>query len=149
MPFQAANKQRKMSDAYAWVDGSGWGGWGAVVVTDDKFVHVCAPTRGKPHSTRVELQAIIGALKYIKEPCEVMLYTDQAAVVERAKEWTYLRQQGKQLPVPKASRDCDLWEEFREQYLRHKGVTVCKVKSGEDLFHNMADGLASSAGWTR
>lgn len=121
--------------AHAWCDGSGLGGWGAVIVTDSEFVHILGKSSGKKHTSRIEIQAIIGALNHLP-PGNVMIYTDQSNIMR------LFGKHGAESTVPSGVKDRDLLNELKEAMMRHESVQFKKVVSGADIFHNVADDLA-------
>ena len=64
----------------------GPGGWAALLRYGD---HVHELTGGEPATTnnRMELQAAISALKSLKEPCEITLFTDSEYLRGGITEW--------------------------------------------------------------
>ncbi len=67
----------------------GKGGWGAILVYNNNEKEL---NGGEPETTnnRMELTAVISALKALKEPCEVSLTTDSKYVCDAVtKGWVY------------------------------------------------------------
>ena len=64
----------------------GPGGWAALLIYGDKTREISG---GLPYTTnnKMELQATIEALKQLKEPCIVELYTDSKYVLQGFTEW--------------------------------------------------------------
>jgi len=92
----------------------GPGGWAALLRYGD---HVREMTGGEPATTnnRMELQAAIAALKSLKEPCEVTLFTDSEYLRGGITEW---------LPRWKANhrRTAD-WKPVKNREANAAGVT--------------------------
>ncbi|MBQ7045542.1 MAG: ribonuclease HI [Clostridia bacterium] len=91
----------------------GPGGWGAVLRYNGKEKELCG---GEAHTTnnRMELTAVISALKALKEPCEVVLTTDSKYVVDSitlgwAKSW---QSNGWRKADKKPALNPELWEEL-------------------------------------
>lgn len=106
----------------------GPGGWGAILCYGGVEKEISG---GEPHTTnnRMELLAVISALKLLKEPCEVTLCTDSQYVsnaLERgwAKNW---QKNGWMRNKKEPALNPDLWQELLTLYDKHK-VTIVWVK---------------------
>ena len=66
----------------------GSGGWGAILIYNDikKEIH---DGEGYTTNNKMELTAVIEALKLLKEKCEVDLYTDSKYVKNGITEWIF------------------------------------------------------------
>ncbi|MGN1123028.1 MAG: ribonuclease HI [Eubacterium sp.] len=106
----------------------GKGGWGAVLVYKGKEKEISG---GSPDTTnnRMELTAVIEALKQLKEPCKVALTTDSKYVCDAInKGWVYSwKKKGWRKSDNKPALNVDLWEKLLEQLEIHK-VEFCWVK---------------------
>ena len=58
----------------------GAGGWGAILMFNGREKEISGGER-ETTNNRMELMAVIAALKRLKEPCEVRLYSDSQYVV--------------------------------------------------------------------
>ena len=91
----------------------GPGGWAAILRYGKAEREICG---GEEHTTnnRMELTAVIMALKALKEPCEVDLYSDSKYVVEAIeKGWVISwRKRGWKKADNKPALNPDLWEEL-------------------------------------
>ncbi len=80
---------------------------------------------GEEHTTnnRMELAAVIEALKALKEPCEIDLYSDSTYVLKGINEWleNWVKKNFKNVKNP------DLWKEFIDVSQKHK-INVFWVK---------------------
>ena len=99
----------------------GPGGWGAVLRYNGKEKELCG---GEEHTTnnRMELTAVISALKALKEPCEVKLTTDSKYVVDSitlgwAKSW---KNNGWKKADKKPALNPELWDELLSLLEMHK-----------------------------
>ncbi|WP_200763133.1 ribonuclease HI [Nitrosophilus alvini] len=72
----------------------------------------------EPHTTnnRMELRAVIEGLKALKEPCEVVIYSDSNYVVKAINEWLpgWIKKDFKNV------KNVDLWKEYLEISKPHK-----------------------------
>lgn len=106
----------------------GPGGWGAIL----RYQGVEREISGGEAETtnnRMELSAAIQALKLLKEPCEVSLFSDSQYVCNAitkgwAKKW---RQNGWMRNSREPALNPDLWEELLNLLEKHK-VSVIWVK---------------------
>ena len=106
----------------------GKGGWGAILRFGE---HQKELSGGEKNTTnnRMELTAVIEALKALKEPCEVVITTDSKYVSDAvtlgwAENW---RKNGWKKADKKPALNVDLWEQLLELLAQHK-VTFNWVK---------------------
>ena len=106
----------------------GKGGWGAVLRYNGAEKELCG---GAVETTnnRMELTAVIEALRALKEPCEVTLTTDSKYVVDAIeKSWVYSwKQNGWRKADKKPALNVDLWEMLLPLLEKHT-VTFVWVK---------------------
>lgn len=95
----------------------------------------------------MELSAVIEALSMLKEPCEVMLHSDSAYVVNAINQ-NWLRgwqRNGWKTSAKEPVKNRELWESLIKLIEYHK-VTFIKVKGHSDNeFNNRCDELANEA----
>lgn len=106
----------------------GKGGWGAVLVYKDIEKEISGGSTDTTNN-RMELTAVIEALKILKEPCEVSLTTDSKYVCDAVtKGWVYSwKQNGWKKADKKPALNVDLWEQLLSLLERHT-VTFNWVK---------------------
>lgn len=106
----------------------GPGGWGAILVYNGTEKEISG---GELQTTnnRMELSAVIEALKALKEPCEVTLTTDSKYVCDAInKEWVYSwKNNGWKKADKKPALNVDLWEKLLALLALHQ-VTFIWVK---------------------
>lgn len=121
----------------------GPGGWGAILMYQGNKKEISG---GKTNTTNnvMELTAVIEALKLLKYPCEVELYSDSAYVVNAfIQKWidNWMKNNWKtsnKEPV----KNQELWKELYDLTKIHK-VKFIKVKGHSDNeFNNRCDELA-------
>lgn len=122
----------------------GPGGWGAVLFYGDKKKEISGFVTDATNN-RMELLAAIEALKALKEPCKVKLYSDSAYLVNCFKQGWYKNwmkngwQNSKKQPV----ENQDLWKELLSLMNTHH-VEYIKVKGHADNeWNNRCDELAT------
>lgn len=122
-----------MKEVEIFTDGScrgnpGPGGWGAILRYRGNQKELSG---GQADTTnnRMELTAVISALKALKEPCKVTLYSDSQYVCNALKlgwaaKW---RSNGWKRSKSEPALNPDLWEELLQLYEKHD-VNVIWVK---------------------
>lgn len=124
----------------------GPGGWGAILMLDN---HKKEISGGKKNTTNniMELTAVIEALKLLKRPCKVDLYSDSAYVVNAfLQHWIegWIKKGWKNSSKEEV-KNKDLWQELIQLTKIHE-VTFHKVKGHSDNeFNNRCDELARNA----
>ncbi|PRR74896.1 ribonuclease HI [Neomoorella humiferrea] len=140
-----------MKEVIIYTDGAcsgnpGPGGWGAVLIYGDKRKEICG-AEVRTTNQRMELTAAIAALKALKEPCRVRLYSDSAYLVNAFRQgWLERWQKNGWLTAKKEPvENRDLWQELLKQTSRHQ-VEWLKVKGhGDNTENNRCDELARAA----
>jgi len=123
----------------------GKGGWGCVLIYG-KIEKEMSGVAEVTTNNQMELTAVIEGLKALKEPCEVLVYSDSAYVVNAFNQnwiegWVQNNwRNSKKDPV--ANRE--LWEELIALTDKHK-VTFNKVKGhAGDIYNEKCDALATA-----
>ncbi len=123
----------------------GPGGWGAVLRMGahekDMSGHEPATT-----NNRMELTAVIEALRALKSPCDVQLYTDSRYVIDGNTKWIFgWQKNGWKNSAKKPVLNADLWRALLEAKNDHR-ITWHWVKGHDGHPENeRADRLASDA----
>ena len=121
----------------------GPGGWGAVLNYDG---HEKRLSGGEHNTTnnRMELMAAINALKALKIPCNVELYTDSKYVMQGIEEWlSNWKQNQWKTAAKKDVKNKDLWQLLDKEAQRHNiNWSWVKGHSG-DPGNELADTLAN------
>ena len=123
----------------------GKGGWGCVLLYGDAEKQMSGVAE-ETTNNQMELTAVIEGLKALKEPCEVLVYSDSAYVVNAFNQnwidgWISNNwRNSKKDPV--ANRE--LWEELIALTKTHK-VIFNKVKGhAGDKYNEICDALATA-----
>lgn len=121
----------------------GPGGWAAVLMYGDKKKEISG---GESQTTnqRMEMKAAVEALKALKYPCQVSLYSDSAYLVNAFNQGWLDRWQknGWKTSQKKPVENKDLWEELLTLTEKHR-VKFVKVKGHADnVYNNRCDELA-------
>lgn len=124
----------------------GPGGWGAILMYKDVKKEISG---GKKDTTNnvMELTAVIEALKLVKFPCKIKVYSDSAYVVNGFLQgWIYnwIKKNWKTADG-KPVKNKELWEALYNFTKVHK-IEFIKVKGHADNeFNNRCDELARNA----
>ncbi|WP_183486275.1 ribonuclease HI [Martelella radicis] len=105
----------------------GPGGWGAVLRYGDKERELSG---GEALTTnnRMELMAAIEALKALKQPCAVSLYTDSVYLKDGIGKWIHgWKKNGWKTAAKKPVKNAELWQALETERNRHE-VTLFWVK---------------------
>ena len=122
------------------------GGYGIVLIYNGK-VKECKKAFKNTTNNKMELQSAVDALKMLKEPCEVELYSDSAYLIncfnqKWLKGW---KKNGWRTSNKQQVKNKDLWEELDISNKTHK-ITWIKVKGHSDNeYNNRCDQLANEA----
>ena len=140
-----------MDEVIIYTDGAcsgnpGPGGWGAILMYKDNIKEISG---GKKDTTNnvMELTAVIEALKLLKFPCKVNLYSDSAYVVNAfLQNWVINWQKNNWKTSDKKDvKNKELWKELIELCNIHN-VKFIKVKGHADnKYNNRCDELARNA----
>ncbi|CAG9163956.1 ribonuclease HI [Cupriavidus pampae] len=98
----------------------GPGGWGAVLVAGDSEKELFG---GETPTTnnRMELTAVIEALRALKRPCVVKVYTDSQYVQKGISEWIRgWKARGWLTADKKPVKNADLWQQLDELVQPHQ-----------------------------
>ncbi len=140
-----------MEDVIIYTDGAcsgnpGPGGWGSILMYKDTKKEISG---GNPATTNniMEMTAVIEALKLLKFPCNVKVYSDSAYVVNAFNNgWIYnWKKNNWKTADKKPVKNKELWEEMYGFTKIHK-IEFIKVKGHSDNeFNNRCDELARNA----
>lgn len=124
----------------------GPGGWAAVMKYGE---HLKELSGGELQTTnqRMEMTAVLEALRALKEPCQASIYSDSAYVVNCFKQKWYVnwRKNGWRNSKGETVQNKDLWEALLVETDRHK-VEFKKVKGHAGVAWNeRCDELARAA----
>jgi len=122
----------------------GTGGWAAILSYDGKHKELSG---GAPNTTnnRMELTAALEALRALKRPCTVLLYTDSEYVKKGITEWlpSWKRRGWKRKTG--GIKNLDLWQELDALAQTHDIEWRWVRGHSGDPFNERCDELASQA----
>lgn len=124
----------------------GPGGWGSILMAGNNQKEISGGQKDTTNNI-MELTAVIEALKLLKRPCEVDLYSDSAYVVNAfLQDWisSWIKNNWKNSNKEEV-KNKELWQELISLTQTHK-VTFHKVKGHSDNeYNNRCDELARNA----
>jgi len=123
----------------------GPGGWGVLLRYGSREKTFLGGER-ETTNNRMELTAAIQALKLLREPCQVELYTDSQYLQKGITEWlSGWKKRNWKKADKKPVKNADLWQALDESASKHQ-VTWHWVKAHNGHRENeMADALANQA----
>lgn len=97
------------------LDNPGFGGW-AFILNYQGHEKIAYGAQANTTNNQMELRAIIQALKALKEPCEILLFTDSNLMVQSINEWleNWVKKDFK------GKKNVPLWKEYLEVAKPHK-----------------------------
>lgn len=124
----------------------GPGGWGAVLMYGGKRKELSGSEKLTTNN-RMEILSVVEALKVLREPCKVTVYSDSAYVVNAFQQrWiNNWQKNGWMTSQKKPVENQDLWKSLLDQ-MNHHEVSYVKVKGHSDNeWNNHCDKLAREA----
>tara|TARA_B100001989_G_C24427335_1_gene407165 strand:- start:75 stop:506 length:432 start_codon:yes stop_codon:yes gene_type:complete len=121
----------------------GLGGWGALIQFG-KFKKEIYGGETSTTNNKMELKATINALKAMKEPCDITLYTDSKYVIQGIENWIHNWKKKNWIGANKKPiKNMDLWKELDELRLEHNIKWIWVKGHSGDPGNETADMLAN------
>lgn len=123
----------------------GPGGWGVYLLFGETRKNMSGYAKDTTNN-RMELTAVIEALKALNRNCDIELYTDSKYVLQGMTEWIKgWKKNGWKTAAKKAVKNVDLWRQLESETSRHN-INWHWVKGHSGNHGNeMADQLANQA----
>ena len=121
----------------------GRGGWAAIILDGEKIEKISG-SKDNTTNNRMELTAVISALKYVKDK-NLEIYTDSKYAKDGIEKWiSNWKKNGWKTANKQDVKNKDLWDEL-DQLNSKKNVQWNWVKGhANNQYNNMADELARS-----
>ena len=140
-----------MEEVIIYTDGAcagnpGPGGWGSILMYKNEKKEISGGNKDTTNNI-MEITAVIEALKLLKFPCSVKIYSDSSYVVNCFKQgWIYnWKKNGWKTASKEPVKNKELWEELYHFTTIHK-IEFIKVKGHSDnIYNNRCDELARNA----
>jgi ribonuclease HI len=123
----------------------GRGGWGAILLYKEHRKEISGSEIDSTNN-RMELRAVIEALKTLKKPSEVTIYTDSKYVMDGMTKWIFnWKKNSWRTADKKPVKNSEIWQELDLEVAKHqlKWIWV-KGHSGNPL-NEAVDELARNA----
>ena len=121
----------------------GPGGWGAILRSGDTEKELCG---GEPQTTnnRMEITAVIEALRVLKRPVEARVHTDSQYVQKGISEWIHgWKRRGWKTAAKAPVKNEDLWRELDRLAAQHRIEWVWVRGHAGHAENERADALAN------
>ena len=123
----------------------GPGGWGAVLLYK-KVEKQFSGSENNTTNNRMEITAAIEALKRLKRPCRVSLYTDSSYLQQGVTCWiANWKKKNWKTSNKKPVKNIDLWQELDDLTSEHEISWQWVKAHNGNKWNELADQLASSA----
>lgn len=114
-----------MNEVEIYTDGAcrgnpGPGGWGAILIAGGHRKEIFG---GEADTTnnRMELMAVIEALRVLKRACHIVVHTDSQYVKKGISEWIHdWKRRGWKTAAKKPVKNADLWQMLDEAQAQHE-----------------------------
>ena len=133
-----------MEEVIIYTDGAcsgnpGPGGWGSILMYKNEKKEISGGNKDTTNNI-MEITAVIEALKLLKFPCSVKIYSDSSYVVNCFKQgWIYnWKKNGWKTASKEPVKNKELWEEL------YHFTTIVKGHS-DNIYNNRCDELARNA----
>ena len=148
MAEQTPTDDGALTEVEMWTDGAckgnpGPGGWGAWLRSAG---HERELFGGDPLTTnnKMELTAVIEALRALTRPCRVTLHVDSTYVMNGVQRWmANWKRNGWRTADKKPVKNLDLWQELDNELARHEVRWVWVKGHSGDPGNERADALAN------
>ena len=123
----------------------GRGGWGAVLLYKDQQKKISGNER-ETTNNRMEMKAAIEALRNLKKPSEVTLYTDSKYVMDGITKWILnWKKNSWRTADRKDVKNSDLWKELDAEVVKHQIKWVWVKGHSGNHYNELVDKLARDA----
>lgn len=124
----------------------GPGGWGAILISESRHEKELSGAAPETTNNRMELTAAIEALRALKVPCRVTLYTDSQYLRRGITEWLPgWAARGWRRKGAKPIQNVDLWQALNEEVQRHTIDWRWVKGHAGDHYNERVDRLATQA----
>lgn len=136
-----------MKEVSIYTDGAcsgnpGPGGWGAILMYGGQKKELSGG-QAQTTNNRMELTGVITALRALKEPCAVTLYSDSKYVTDAINQgWVYAWMKKGWRRKDGPVKNPDLWQELMDLLSVHQVQFVWVKGHAENPFNNRCDELA-------
>ena len=120
----------------------GVGGWGAILMFKEHEKKILGGNK-ETTNNQMEIRAVIEALKTIKKPAEIIIYTDSKYVMDGITKWINgWKKNGWRTADRKPVKNSELWQELDQEVNRHNIEWRWVKGHSGDKYNDIADELA-------
>ena len=120
----------------------GPGGWGAILRSQGREKELCGGASATTNN-RMELTAVIEALKALKRPVQARVHTDSQYVQKGISEWIHAWKKRNWLTAGKQPvKNADLWRSLDQEAARHRVEWLWVRGHAGHIENERADALA-------
>lgn len=139
------NEKVKIYTDGACLENPGHGGWGAILIYKEHQKEISGSEKESTNN-RMELRAVIEALKTLKKSAETTIYTDSTYVKDGITKWILnWKKNGWRTADRKPVKNADLWQELDLEAAKHRIEWVWVKGHAGNHFNEIADQLARKA----
>lgn len=125
--------------------GSGFGGWGALLLFKKKEKKISGCLKNTTNN-QMELTATIEALKVLKQPCKLYIYTDSVYVQKGITVWIHSWKKNHWRRKDNTSiKNIGLWKKLEQEIKQHEIIWTWVKGHSNNVGNNIADTLAVEA----
>lgn len=123
----------------------GRGGWGAILLYNEHQKKISGHEKESTNN-RMELKAVIEALRHLKKSAEAIIYTDSKYVMDGITKWIFnWKKNSWRTADRKPVKNSDLWKELDEEVAKHKIKWVWVKGHAGNHYNEIVDELARDA----
>ena len=123
----------------------GPGGWGAILLYKEHQKKISGKEKDTTNN-RMEMRAVIEALRSLKKSTEAVVYTDSKYVLEGITKWIFSwKKNGWRNANRKEIKNIDLWQDLDVEVSKHKIEWVWVKGHNGNHFNELVDKLARNA----
>ena len=120
----------------------GKGGWGAILIYKEHQKKIFGGEK-ETTNNRMEIQAVIEALKALKKPSKIDLYTDSTYVKDGITKWiSGWKKNGWRTANRKPVKNSDLWQILESETIKHQIEWIWVKGHSGNHFNEIVDKLA-------
>lgn len=123
----------------------GKGGWGAVLMYKEHKKEISG-FKAETTNNQMEITAVIEALKILKKPSQVVIYSDSKYVIEGITKWIFSWQKNNWKGANKKPiKNIEFWQDLYQEVLKHEIKWVWVKGHAGNKYNEIADELARNA----
>ncbi len=123
----------------------GRGGWGAILLYKEHQKKISGHEK-ETTNNRMEMRAVIEALRSLKKSAPAIIYTDSKYVMDGITKWIFnWKKNNWRTADRKPVKNADLWQELDEEVVKHQLEWVWGKGHAGNHYNEMVDELARAA----